>query len=119
MGHMTTFHSEKAYYLAQTALRGPATSRRPVKQKGPQRSHAAGPEWWTESQPIRTLAELPLRFALVDTAPSFVYLQIAEKVREPHRLGMSACAIAQALNVSDKTVAKALRQASAGLQKGR
>jgi hypothetical protein len=90
-----------------------------VKQKGPQRSHAAGHEWWTQSQPIRTLAEVPFRFAVVDTAPCLAYLQIAEKASELHRLGMSACAIARVLKVSDKTVTKALLRANAGLQKGR
>jgi hypothetical protein len=75
--------------------------------------------WWTQSQPIRTLAELPLGFAVVDTAPCFIYLQIAEKASELHRLGMSACAIARVLKVSDKTVTKALRHANASLQKGR
>jgi len=75
-------------------------------------------KWWTQSQPIRTLAELPLGFPLVDTAPSLVYLQIAEKVSGLHRLGMSACAIARVLKVSDKTVTRALRRGSVRLQEG-
>jgi hypothetical protein len=76
-------------------------------------------KWWTQSQPIRTLAEVPFRFALTDTTPSFLYLQVAEKTHELRRLGMCACAIARVLKVSDKTVTKALRRAHAGLQKGR
>ena len=36
----------------------------------------------------------------------------AEKARELRRLGMSTCAIAQALKVTDKTITKALRFAA-------
>jgi len=85
-----------------------------VKQKGPRRSHAAGPEWWTQSQPIRTLAEMRLTFSLLCTKPPFVYQQVAEKARELSRLGMSACAIARVLKVTDKTVTKALRYHESG-----
>jgi len=50
--------------------------------------------------------------------PPFVYLQIAEKASELRRLGMSACAIARALKVTDKTVARALRHGDWGSPKG-
>lgn len=65
--------------------------------------------WWTLSQPIRTLAEVPIKFALTYTRPPFTYQAIAEKAFELHRLGMSACAIARALGATDKTVTKAVR----------
>ena len=65
--------------------------------------------WWTRSQPIRTLAQIPLTFALLNTRPPFVYQQVAEKASELSRLGMSACAIAKILRITDKTVTKSLR----------
>jgi len=80
-----------------------------VKQKGPQRSHAAGPEWWTQSQPVRTLAELQMSFPLLETRPPFAYQYVAERASELWCLGMSASAISRVLGVSDKTITKALR----------
>jgi hypothetical protein len=71
------------------------------------------PRWWTRSQPIRTAAQLQLAFVLV-ARPPFVYQQVAEKARELSRLGMSATIIARMLNVTDKTVAKALRHYESG-----
>jgi hypothetical protein len=65
--------------------------------------------WWTQSQPIRTLAEMHVTFALLETRPLFLYERVAEKARELSRLGMSASAIARTLKISDKTVSKALR----------
>jgi hypothetical protein len=66
-------------------------------------------KWWTQSQPIRTAAEMPLRLAITQLTPTPRYLQVAEKAAELRRLGMSVCAIARAIGVTDKTVAKALR----------
>jgi DNA-binding NarL/FixJ family response regulator len=66
-------------------------------------------KWWTQSQPIRTLAEMHVTFALLETRPLFLYERVAEKARELSRLGMSASAIARTLKISDKTVSKALR----------
>jgi len=103
---------EKSYYQAETALQVLDLVKAP--EDGSTWLH-----WWTQSQPIRTVAEVPFWFGVVDTKPSFVYLQIAEKASELRRLGMSACAIARVLRVSDKTVTKALWRANAGLQKGR
>src|ERR1700693_2072901 len=80
-----------------------------AKQKGSQRSHATGPEWWTGTKPIRTVAEQPMSFALHETRPPFADHYLTERASELWRLGMSATAIARALAVSDKTVAKALR----------
>ena len=45
---------------------------------------------------------------IVDQAEVPVYLRIAEKARHLRELGMSDRAIGQALDVNDKTVAKAL-----------
>jgi len=55
-----------------------------------------------------------ITFSLLDTRPPFVYQQIAEKARELSRLGMSACAIARMLKITDKTVTKALRYCESG-----
>jgi hypothetical protein len=66
-------------------------------------------KWWTRSQPIRTVAELSLSFPLLETRPPFAYQYLAERASELWRLGMSACVIARALGVSDKTITKTLR----------
>ena len=63
---------------------------------------------WTRSQPIRTVARLPIRFPLHTTRSAFSYQKIASKSRDLRRLGMTDSAIARALGVSDKTVAKAI-----------
>jgi hypothetical protein len=84
----------------------------------PRRAGGTGLRWWTRSQPIRTLAEIPLHLPLVDAIPCFVYQQVSEKAAELARLGMSACAIARALKVSDKTVVKALKHRSLSRKKG-
>jgi aspartate oxidase len=68
--------------------------------------------WWTQSQPIRTAAELPLSFPIVDTRQPFPYQYLAEKAIELRSLGMSASAIARALKVTDKTIAKAVQFAA-------
>ena len=68
--------------------------------------------WWTQSQPIRTVAELPLRFPILQTRKSFLYQDLAEKASELRRFGMSVCAVARALQVTDKTIKKALRHAA-------
>ena len=64
--------------------------------------------WWTQSKPIRTLAQMRVTFSLLSTRPLFLYQQVAEKTRELSRLGMSASAIARTLKITDKTVTKAL-----------
>jgi hypothetical protein len=65
-------------------------------------------KWWTQSKPIRTLAQMHVTFSLLETRPSFVYQQVAENARELSRLGMSVRAIARTLRITDKTVIKAL-----------
>jgi DNA invertase Pin-like site-specific DNA recombinase len=64
------------------------------------------------------VAELALEFPVLATRRHFAYQIIAEKASQLHRLGMSACAIARALGVTDKTVTKALRSAREGLPRG-
>ncbi len=66
--------------------------------------------WWTRSQAIRTIAELPLACSLTETRSPFKYQQVAEKASILRRLGLSASAIARRLGVTDKTVTKALRR---------
>jgi hypothetical protein len=58
-----------------------------------------------------------LQFPLLTTRRPFVYQIIAEKALELHLLGMSACAIAHALGVTDKTVTKALQYLRWSMQK--
>jgi hypothetical protein len=68
--------------------------------------------WWTRSQPIRTIAKLPLSFPILKTHRVFPYQYLAEKASELESLGMSAGAIARALNVTDKTITKAFQFAA-------
>ena len=65
--------------------------------------------WWTRTQRIRTIAELPFEFPVLHTHQPFAYQIIAEKALRLNRLGMSASEIGRALKVSDKTVTKAIR----------
>lgn len=65
---------------------------------------------WTRTQRIRTAAQIRVEAALVDAAPPPVYQQIVGKVEHLHELGMSNRAIARAIGVDDKTVAKALKE---------
>jgi hypothetical protein len=64
--------------------------------------------WWTRSQSIRTAWYLPVEAALLETAPPPAYQRIAARAKQLSRLGLSNVQIARALNVTDKTVAKAL-----------
>jgi hypothetical protein len=63
---------------------------------------------WTRSQRIRTATQRPFAVAIRETALPPVYQQIAAKAADLTRLGLSLAAIAQALSVSDKTVAKSI-----------
>jgi transposase len=53
-----------------------------------------------------------LEAVIVDQADVPVYLRIAEKAKHLRELGMSDRAIARALDVSDKTVTKAIMRAN-------
>ena len=64
---------------------------------------------WTRSQPIRTAAQIPLHFSLLEIRDPFPYQAISARAQRLRRLGMSAASIARALGVTDKTVAKAIR----------
>jgi len=68
---------------------------------------------WTRSQPIRTAAELTLRFSLLETRSPFAYQRIAEKAWQFRKLGLPDSSSARNLGVSDKTVAKAIEQRQA------
>ncbi len=64
-------------------------------------------DWWTRSQRIQTAAELHFEAVLFE-ATEPVYRRIARSARQLRTLGLSLSAIAAALDVSDKTVAKAI-----------
>ena len=55
-----------------------------------------------------------ITFSFLGTRPPFVYQQVAEKAGERSRLGMSVCAIAKIVKITDKTVTKALRHHESG-----
>ena len=65
--------------------------------------------WWTRTQRIRTVAEVPLEVALSETEARPVYQQVARKALRLRELGLSYCAIARKLEVDDKTVVKAIQ----------
>jgi hypothetical protein len=82
----------------------------------PQARNRGGVSWkikqlrkWTRSQPIRTAAQVPLRFSLLELSNPFPYQSIAERALRLRRLGMSDSSIARSLGVNDKTVAKSIR----------
>jgi len=64
---------------------------------------------WTLTQRIRTAAKVSIRTAIAETAEPPAYHAIAARARHLRALGMRDRAIAPALGVSDKTVAKAIR----------
>jgi hypothetical protein len=67
---------------------------------------------WRRTQRIRTAAGLEVEAWLITTTAPPVYQQIAPKAKHLRELGMSNRAVAEALGVSDKTVAKAGRWCS-------
>ena len=95
----------KPYYQAKTALQVLDLFQTPE-------SGSTRLGWWTQSLPIRTLAQLPLRFPIVDTRQPFAYQYLAEKAGTLQRLGVSIGEIARALSVTHKTITKALRLAA-------
>lgn len=65
-------------------------------------------KWWTLSQRIGTLAEVPFEVAVLDAGTPPAYQKIASKAFRLQQLGMSDLAIARRLGCSDKTVTKAI-----------
>lgn len=66
-------------------------------------------QWWTRLQPIRTVAEVALEFAVFTHEP-FVYQRIGDEARRMRKLGMTLQAIGKALGVDEKTVRKVVRR---------
>lgn len=65
-------------------------------------------ERWTRTQRIRTAAAIPVAAPIVEAGSTPVYLEIAAKAAHLRELGLSDRAIARAIGVTDKTVAKSL-----------
>ena len=65
-------------------------------------------QWWTQSQLIRTLGSVPIKFTIVGPKPKPVYQQIATEYLRLSELGFSYYRIARILNVDAKMVAKAI-----------
>jgi hypothetical protein len=65
--------------------------------------------WWTRSQSIRIAGETQFVVKLLDAEDGPVYQRIASKALQLKQLGLSTARVAQALDVSDKTVAKAIK----------
>jgi hypothetical protein len=60
------------------------------------------------TQRIRTLAAVPLGVPRFETASRPPYQKIATKARHLKRLGLNCAAIARRIEVTEKTVAKAI-----------
>ena len=65
--------------------------------------------WWTRSQRIRTLAEMPFEVPIVDVEPAPLYQRVSQQAAHMQRFGLSLACIARKLSVDDETVAKAIR----------
>jgi hypothetical protein len=63
---------------------------------------------WTRTQRIRTAASITVVALIVDAGSIPAYVRMGPKAKHLRELGMSDRAIAQALGVTDKTVAKAV-----------
>jgi hypothetical protein len=68
-------------------------------------------KWWTRSQSIRTLAQIPIEVALVDPVQPLKHEEIAAEVVLLRKLGVPVYKIAHAVGVADKTVLRALKWA--------
>lgn len=97
----------RPYFRAVSALQPLALLE--TDPSSPSEDGSTSLRWWTRSQRIRTVAEVPLVAALVETLPAPVYLQIAGQARQLRGLGLAQEVIARELGVSAKTVAKSLR----------
>ena len=65
--------------------------------------------WWTRTQTIRTLAQVPLDVIIRESEEIPAYQEIAHKALHLSKLGFSDSTIARYLKVSDKTVRKAIK----------
>ena len=67
-----------------------------------------GWSWWTRTQRIRTVSEIPVETALVNANAAPVFQRIAPKALHLQQLGLTLSATAKRFGVSGKTVAKAM-----------
>ena len=70
---------------------------------------ANGLEWWTRTQRLRTLAELPFEAEFRVSVPIPVYQRIAAQAANMRGAGAAFHAIAERFGVDDHTAAKAVR----------
>ena len=65
--------------------------------------------WWTRTQRIRTVADVPLEVVIIEIKPPPLYQEIAPKAKHLKELGMTQAEIGRRLGVDRWTVGKALR----------
>ena len=65
--------------------------------------------WWTRTQRLRTVAELPFEVEFRSVVPVPVYQRIAVEATEMQHRGVTVAAIARYFGVDDHTAGKALR----------
>ena len=68
-----------------------------------------GLEWWTRTQRLRTLAELPFEAEFRSVVPVPVYQRIAAEAAGMQDQGVRVAAIARHFGVDDHTAGKAMR----------
>jgi hypothetical protein len=93
----------RPFYRAVTTLGALAL----IEEPPPVRRAVRSRRRRTRTQRIRTAASISVEAIIFDDADLPVYLRIADKAKQLRELGLSDRAIANALAVSDKTVAKA------------
>jgi hypothetical protein len=121
-GRSDSWRPRRIGFDSRRLLRGGAGRAEGAKMKSIPREGAEAPKgpqtWWTRLRPIRTVGEIELEFA-VFTREAFGLQRIAGEAGRLRRLGMSLRAIGSALEVDEKTVRKALRNASTRSDSGR
>ena len=68
-------------------------------------------QWWTRSQPIRNMAEIPAHIKILPVKHPHLYQKLSQKAMELHLLGMSYSKIGKILGIDPKTVKKATEDA--------
>jgi len=62
--------------------------------------------WWTQLQPIRTLAEISAHIKILPAQQPYLYQKLSKKATQLRLLGMSYGEIAKNLNINRKTATK-------------
>ena len=100
------WHSQ--HLCVDSVVRSLVLMEEPPSGDGPE-GGSSSLRWWRRTRRIRTVAGVPLEATLEETEVRPLYQRVARKVQHLRGLGLSYCAIAERLEVDDKTAAKASR----------